>query len=169
VRHERDSNPRTKVLQTLPLTTLVSCHSVFLKFSVLRNYTGRLDKFRGGVLICLLGCGNMINNMPTHFAGKVYSALRKVPKGKVTTYKKLAESINSKAYRAVGHALSQNPYAPAVPCHRVVASDGTIGGFMGQKTGEAIRKKIKLLESEGIVVENGKIVDFEKKVVEIKN
>ena len=95
------------------------------------------------------------------FAEKVYLNLKKVPKGRVTTYGYLAKSIGSKAYRAVGMVLSKNPYAPVVPCHRVVRSDGKIGGFMGQSQGENVAKKKKMLEAEGIVFEGDKVKGFE--------
>ena len=88
---------------------------------------------------------------------RVYEELRKVPKGKVTTYKKLAVSLGTKAYRAVGSALKNNPYAPEVPCHRVVKSDGSIGGFMGKQTGEEVARKIVLLRNEGIEIVGMKI------------
>jgi len=86
------------------------------------------------------------------FYENCYAVLRKVPKGKVTTYKEIARALNSKAYRAVGSAMHNNPYAPQVPCHRVVNSGGNVGGFFsGTKT------KIKMLESEGIEIKNNKI------------
>lgn len=100
--------------------------------------------------------------MPTKFAEKIYSQLRKVPKGKVTTYKELAKSIDSKAYRTVGSALRNNPYAPKIPCHRVISSNGKIGGFKGFKTGSAIDEKIKMLKNEGVKIESGKVTEFEK-------
>ena len=106
--------------------------------------------------------------MPTEFAQKVYQQLSKVPKGKVTTYKELAKSLGVKAYRAVGTALRDNPYAPTIPCHRVVSSDGTIGGFKGYKTGHTIEEKIKLLNNEGIDIEIGKIKQFEKVLFKFK-
>lgn len=91
------------------------------------------------------------------FSEKCYDLLKKVPKGKVTTYKEIAKALNTKAYRAVGNAMNKNPYAPQVPCHRVVSSDGSIGGFAhGQD------KKIEILKKEGINIENNKIKDFEK-------
>lgn len=99
------------------------------------------------------------------FAEKIYQILKQVPKGKVTTYAALAKRVNSKAYRAVGMVLSKNPYAPFVPCHRVVRSDGTIGGFMGQKDGSTIVRKKKMLEAEGIVFKGDKIRDFKKVVI----
>ena len=99
------------------------------------------------------------------FAEKIYQQLKKVPKGRVTTYGFLAKSIGSKAYRAVGMVLSKNPYAPIVPCHRVVRSDGKIGGFMGKKTGKTVAKKKRMLEAEGIVFEGDEVRDFEKVVI----
>ena len=78
-----------------------------------------------------------------NFNQKIYSLLKKVPKGKITTYKILAEALDTKAYRAVGQAMRNNPYAPEVPCHRVVSSDGSIGGFSGTMDRESreIKKK----------------------------
>ena len=98
------------------------------------------------------------------FNEKIYALLKKVPRGKVTTYKALAEKLNSKAYRAVGQAMRCNPYAPKVPCHRVVKSDGSIGGFMGisDPRSKEVRKKIKMLKKEGVEIKNNKIVNFEK-------
>ncbi len=97
------------------------------------------------------------------FADKVYNALLKVPAGKITTYKDLANAIGSRAYRAVGTALKNNPYAPKVPCHRVVASDGRIGGFMGEQSGIAIDRKIAMLKAEGVLCKDGEVVEFEKR------
>ena len=91
------------------------------------------------------------------FFEKCYSLLRKVPKGKVTTYKELAQALHTRAYRAVGNAMNKNPYAPHVPCHRVVASDGKLGGYAF-----GLKKKIEMLRKEGVNVKNDKIVDFEK-------
>lgn len=92
----------------------------------------------------------------SRFRKKVYKILKRVPKGKVTTYKALANKAETKAYRAVGSALNKNPYAPIVPCHRVINSNGSIGGFAS-----GTKNKIKLLKKEGIKVERGKI-DLEK-------
>lgn len=91
------------------------------------------------------------------FNEKVWKICSKVPRGKVTTYGEIAKALNTKAYRAVGNALNANPYAPKVPCHRVVNSDSSLGGFaLGPK------KKIMRLEREGVKVKKGKIVDFRK-------
>ena len=83
--------------------------------------------------------------------------LKKVPKGKITTCKALAHALKSQAYRAVGTAMNKNPYAPQVPCHRVVNSDGKIGGFAS-----GTNNKIKLLKKEGIPIKEGKVVNKKK-------
>jgi len=103
--------------------------------------------------------------MPTNqFSEKIYALLKKVPKGRVTTYKILAQSAGTKAYRAVGQSMRCNPFAPNVPCHRVVKSDGSIGGFMGKinPNSKDVKKKIKMLEKEGIKIKNNRIIDFDK-------
>lgn len=96
----------------------------------------------------------------TPLAQKTYQLLKTVPAGRVTTYKALAHALHTKAYRAIGQIMRNNPYAPTVPCHRVVASDGTIGGFMGAKAGKNIQKKIALLRHEGIKISGNRIIDF---------
>ena len=86
----------------------------------------------------------------TPFRQRVFEALLEVPRGSVTTYGALAGRIGCGSARAVGGALRRNPLAPEVPCHRVVASDLTLGGFNGQRIGDMIEKKRLLLESEGV-------------------
>ncbi len=94
--------------------------------------------------------------MSTLFQQKVWNACKKIPKGRVSTYKELAKMTkNPKASRAVGNALNRNPYAPTVPCHRVVRSNGEIGGFANGK-----KAKILLLKKEDIEVKNNKILNF---------
>ena len=85
---------------------------------------------------------------------KTIEMMKKIPKGRITTYKILAHSMGTNAYRAVGTCVRKNPYATAVPCHRVVKSDGTIGQYSGSGGTKA---KIKLLKKEGIVISNRKI------------
>lgn len=104
----------------------------------------------------------LIRYNETMFADRVYETLREVPKGRVTTYKEIARALKTGAYRAVGTALKNNPFAPEVPCHRVVKSDGSIGGFMGKLKGENIEKKIKMLKEEGIEFVGNRVVNFEK-------
>lgn len=92
------------------------------------------------------------------FTEYFYSLVKQIPKGKVSTYGALARTLGDiRASRAVGRMLNQNPYAPQVPCHRVVMSDGSLGGF-----GTGIEKKISLLKREGVEVADGKVIDFLK-------
>lgn len=89
---------------------------------------------------------------PTTFELRVYQALvDKVPQGSVTTYAALAELLQTSP-RAVGGALRRNPYAPQVPCHRVVSSDGKLGGFCGETEAgsDALQRKRELLTREGV-------------------
>lgn len=97
------------------------------------------------------------------FSDNVYALVKKVPKGKVTTYKDLANTLGTAAYRAVGQVMRRSPGMPEVPCHRVVASDGSIGGFSGEREGMEIARKIALLKREGVSVKNNRVVDFGKK------
>jgi methylated-DNA-[protein]-cysteine S-methyltransferase len=82
-----------------------------------------------------------------------------VPRGYVTTYKALAAAVGCGSPRAVGQALKRNPYAPKVPCHRVIASDLSIGGFHGERDGDAVMAKQRLLEAEGVLFKSGRLVD----------
>jgi methylated-DNA-[protein]-cysteine S-methyltransferase len=91
-----------------------------------------------------------------NFDERCYEILVKVPKGKVTTYKDIANALNSKAYRAVGNAMNKNKNAPKVPCHRVVNSNGGIGGYA-----YGVDKKIRILKEEGVKIIDGKI-DLDK-------
>ena len=86
----------------------------------------------------------------TKFQIKVWKYLVKIPKGKVKTYKQIAISIKSPySSRAVANACAANPHAPSIPCHRVIRSDGKIGGYSGRG---GIKAKIKLLKREGILL-----------------
>ena len=71
------------------------------------------------------------------------------------TYGEISKILDSSP-RAVGQALKRNPYAPKVPCHRVIKSDGTLGGYNGEMNS---KKKIRLLKKEGVFFKDGKIVD----------
>lgn len=95
------------------------------------------------------------------FNQKVWAVCCHVPKGKVTTYAAIARKLGTTAYRAVGNALNKNPFAPRVPCHRVVGSDGSLTGFAG-----GLEKKKRLLKAEGVVFSNGK-VDLKQSAAEI--
>jgi len=92
-----------------------------------------------------------------NFNQKVWDMCREIPRGKVSTYKIVANKLKTKAYRAVGNALNKNPYAPKVPCHRVIASSGHLHGFA-----HGLKAKKKLLEIEGIKIKNYKVIELEK-------
>jgi methylated-DNA-[protein]-cysteine S-methyltransferase len=116
----------------------------------------------------------------TDFTYIIYKVIKKIPKGRVSTYAEVASAIgNARAYRAVGNALNKNPHAfyknensltPSIkggkpaPCHRIIKSNGEIGGYAG-----GIEEKIKILESEGIKFKNGRIIDFEKRFFRLKD
>ncbi|MCM8530906.1 MAG: MGMT family protein [Lentisphaeraceae bacterium] len=102
----------------------------------------------------------------TDFQSKVYDALKLIPEGRVTTYKLLGKFIDCKSSQAIGQALKKNPFAPEVPCHRVIKTDLKIGGYYGEVVGEKISDKLKILKSEGIVFENGVLVD-ESRVIDL--
>jgi methylated-DNA-[protein]-cysteine S-methyltransferase len=95
----------------------------------------------------------------TEFQERVYAATKRIPRGKVTTYKHLARAIGCGSSRAVGQALSVNPFAPVVPCHRVIRSDLTIGGFSGKVEGPEIEKKRALLLKEGVRFEDDRLLN----------
>ena len=87
---------------------------------------------------------------------KVYRQLLRVPEGKVTTYGDLAKAVGlDNGQRVIGMIMKKNPFPVIVPCHRVIKSDGKIGGYV---YGE--RVKSHMLLKEGIKIKNGKIIDF---------
>ena len=84
----------------------------------------------------------------TKFQLKVWAYLRKIPSGSVKTYSQVAKAIGEPlATRAVANAIGKNPYAPNIPCHRVIRSDGSLGGYSGKG---GIKTKRFLLKKEGI-------------------
>ena len=86
----------------------------------------------------------------TKFQIKVWNYLKTIPKGKVKTYKQVAKAIGMpKAATAVANACGKNPYAPKIPCHRVIRSDGGLGGYSGKG---GIKQKLKLLRSENVAI-----------------
>jgi O-6-methylguanine DNA methyltransferase len=99
--------------------------------------------------------------MATTFQKEVWRAIAKVPKGSVTTYGQIAKYLGTKAVQAVGTAVGKNPYAPEVPCHRVVPANGKIGNYSAPG---GVKRKIALLQKEGVQVKDGKIVDFKKRL-----
>lgn len=98
-------------------------------------------------------------NSPSSFALRVYAALRKVPPGRVITYAALGRRIGCRSPQAIGQAVRANPFAPDVPCHRVIASDLSPGGFQGRTLGPALSKKLRLLAAEGVDFKNGRLAE----------
>ena len=95
----------------------------------------------------------MVCNMKlkgTKFQQKVWQYLKNIPRGKIKTYKQVAIAIKSpKSARAVANACGKNPYAPKIPCHRVIRSDGGLGGYSGRG---GIKTKLRLLRSEKVYI-----------------
>ena len=86
----------------------------------------------------------------TRFQLKVWNYLKKIPRGKVKTYSEVAKSIGKPlAVRAVANAIGKNPLPPQIPCHRVIRSDGSLGGYSGKG---GIKTKRLLLKKEGITL-----------------
>ena len=85
----------------------------------------------------------------TKFQKKVWNYLKTIRKGTVKTYKQVAIAINRpKSARAVANAVGKNPFAPKIPCHRVIRSDGSLGGYSGKG---GVKTKKLLLKREGII------------------
>ena len=86
----------------------------------------------------------------TKFQKKVWNYLKTIRKGTVKSYKQVAIAINRpKSSRAVANAVARNPFAPKIPCHRVIRSDGALGGYSGRG---GIKQKLKLLRSEKVAI-----------------
>ena len=86
----------------------------------------------------------------TQFQLKVWNYLKKIPKGEVRSYLQVAKAIGEpKAFRAVANAVGKNPYPPKIPCHRVIRSNGSLGGYSGKG---GIQQKRRLLISENIFI-----------------
>ena len=89
-----------------------------------------------------------MNLKRTKFQVKVWTYLKKIPRGSVRTYSQVAKGIGKPlAVRAVANAIGKNPFAPKIPCHRVIRSDGSLGGYSGKG---GIKTKKLLLKREGI-------------------
>ena len=86
----------------------------------------------------------------TRFQVKIWRYLKKIPVGKTRTYSQVAKAIGKPlAVRAVASAIAKNPYPPQIPCHRVIRSNGSLGGYSGKG---GLKTKKKLLKKEGIIV-----------------
>jgi methylated-DNA-[protein]-cysteine S-methyltransferase len=92
----------------------------------------------------------MSDRVPTAFETRVYDLILTIPKGKVSTYALVAEELGCGSNQAVGQALRRNPFAPRVPCHRVVSATLSLGGFNGHLDGDELARKRRMLEEEGV-------------------
>ena len=102
---------------------------------------------------------SVMDKLVSQFARKVYDAVLEIPAGRVATYQGIARRIGCKSARAVGQALKVNPFAPTVPCHRVIASDLRLGGFKGCRDGAALTRKQDLLAKEGVRFVEGRLAE----------
>lgn len=93
------------------------------------------------------------SSIKTNFERDVIVEVASIPHGSVKTYKDIANSLNTRGYRAVGTAIGKNPFPIVVPCHRVVRSDGKIGGFRGGK-----QMKINMLTNEGFTIKSDRVM-----------
>ncbi|MDW8262273.1 MAG: MGMT family protein [Phycisphaerales bacterium] len=94
--------------------------------------------------------GKLLPGMTFH--QKIWALCSRVPRGKVATYADLASALGSRGYRAAGNAMNRNPYAPRVPCHRIVGSDGQLTGYAG-----GLSRKRNLLKQEGVRFVRGRV------------
>jgi methylated-DNA-[protein]-cysteine S-methyltransferase len=102
----------------------------------------------------------IMKNKKLSFDDTVFAALKQIPRGRVVTYKIIAQAIGRpRSARAVGQAVGRNPNAPKVPCHRVIYNDGRLGGYSGFGGKPT---KIRLLEQEGIAINRGRVENFQK-------
>lgn len=96
---------------------------------------------------------------PTDFESAVYEIVRGIPPGRVTSYGSIARQLGRGTARAVGTALAKNPFAPEVPCHRVVRADGSLGGFNGFTARPEMTRKREMLGAENVPFLPGGQVD----------
>lgn len=160
----KDLQYKKKALELMDKVTLLIIKRIALEASKIAKSD---EVISGDIVVALSECGlgNYIpvfndsidskddaitlkkNYSPESFTRKVYNYVKKIPKGKVKTYKEVAEALGQpEASRAVGNALQKNPNPKEVPCHRVVKSDGSLAGYRYGGT----KVKRALLEAEGI-------------------
>ncbi len=120
--------------------------------SLLKKYSKALKEYLDGK-VHSLGRIKLSLDGYTDFQKRVLKAARSIPRGRTVSYKELAQmSGYPKAVRAVANVMRHNPFPLVIPCHRVIRSGGSIGGFGGKVRGANIRLKRKLLEREGVTL-----------------
>ncbi len=115
-------------------------------------YSGKSVDFDMNLLEMEISDEHETSTMNSSFERAVILEVAKIPHGEVKTYKDIANSLNTQGYRAVGTAIGKNPFPIVVPCHRVIRSDGKIGGFRGGN-----KMKINMLINEGFKIVSGRI------------
>jgi methylated-DNA-[protein]-cysteine S-methyltransferase len=95
-----------------------------------------------------------------NFTQRIYLLVKKIPPGKVITYKDIGLFLKTKGYQAIGQVLKKNPQPPFIPCHRVVRNNGILGGYCGKVKGSKVLLKKRLLQKEGIPFNGDKIINF---------
>ncbi len=115
---------------------------------IFKLYNGKKVNFNYDILELSINKSEPLKGpIPNEFDLKVLQLVLKIPRGTVRTYKEVAESMDSKAWRAVGSALGRNPFPLAIPCHRVVKSDLTLGNYGG-----GVEMKKEILKKEGVKI-----------------
>ncbi|MFT5882334.1 MAG: methylated-DNA-[protein]-cysteine S-methyltransferase [Crocinitomicaceae bacterium] len=105
----------------------------------------------------------MGNRQPTVFEQRIYEAVSTIPNGRVTTYKSLAKRVGCGSSQAVGQTLKRNPFAPEIPCHRVISSQLKLAGYTGKVVGEDVKLKREFLAAEGVEFDSsGDLLDSER-------
>ncbi len=98
----------------------------------------------------------------TQFQNRVWAACRMIPAGKVVTYAEMARFLDCGSPRAIGQALRRNPNAPSTPCHRIISSKLSPGGYSGEEAGPELEKKLTLLAGEGVVFHDGQLSEVQR-------
>lgn len=115
---------------------------------IFKLYNGKKVNFNYDILELSINKSEPLKGpIPNEFDLEVLQLVLKIPRGTVRTYKEVAESMDSKAWRAVGSALGRNPFPLAIPCHRVVKSDLTLGNYGG-----GVEMKKEILKKEGVKI-----------------
>ncbi|MEN9361570.1 MAG: hypothetical protein RL095_3105 [Verrucomicrobiota bacterium] len=98
----------------------------------------------------------------TDFQRRVWAACRLIPAGRVVTYAEMARFLECASPRAIGQALRRNPDAPATPCHRIISSRLSPGGYSGEEAGPELDRKLGLLAAEGVRFRDGLLAEAER-------
>ncbi|NYB51461.1 MAG: MGMT family protein [Methanobacteriaceae archaeon] len=120
----------------------------------MKIYDGNESSFNLDSVELSLNKSELVRNpINSEFKLRVLEKVLEIPRGEVRTYKEVAESLNSRAWRAVGNALAKNPLPLIIPCHRVVKSDLSLGNYVG-----GVEMKKRLLKKEGVKINSLRII-----------